>query len=72
MTKVVVSDALGNEVTLDTEESLLVAGRTALRLFDHIKAVPSTGPGGAGQIIGFRHSDPGWSDLRGAGRLEIA
>lgn len=72
MTEVTVSDALGNEVTIKTDASLSVASRTAKRLFDHIAAEPATkGPATAGQTIGFRFTDPRWSDLRDGGRLEV-
>jgi len=58
MTKVFVSDALGNEVTIDTDASLAVAERTAARLFDHVKAEPPAGiPEPAGRVVGFRRLD---------------
>jgi hypothetical protein len=71
MTEVTVSDAHGNEVTIKTDASLEVASRTAKRLFDHIAAEPAKGPAAAGQTIGFRFTDPRWSDLRDGGRLEV-
>jgi hypothetical protein len=61
VTKIVIDDAHGNRVEVDTDCELDTARRAARKLYDHIKATPaprSTGPASGGQQIGFR-SDAG-------------
>jgi hypothetical protein len=72
MTKLTISDSHGNEVTVDTDAALRDAERIAKRLFDHVKAAPtSPGPGAASQSIGFRWTDPRYVDLRDGDHLHV-
>lgn len=71
MTEVTMSDAHGNEVTVKTDASLAVAGRTAKRLFDHIAAEPRTGPATGGQQIGFGLVRPRVAYFREGDALEV-